>query len=37
MHFFIKLLGYVLSVIKWYYKGGPGVLPQKFFTELGKN
>ena len=37
MHFLIKLLGYVHSVLKLYQKGGLGVLPQKIFTELGKN
>ena len=33
----IYLLGFVQSVLKLFYKGGLGVLPQKIFTELGKN
>ena len=35
---FIKQVGYVQSVLQWYERGGGlGVLPQKIFTELGKN
>ena len=35
LSFYIKLLGYVQSVLILYLKGGLGVLAQKNFTELG--